>query len=151
MDYLIRYCKEEDMEAIVGLCIGHALHERAEYDPAGKQELLTQLLFASSPRIFCLVVEIGGRVVGYATYTFDYSTWDAGKFLYMDCLYLEPACRGLHIGEELVRELAAIAGREGCVNMQWQTPDHNEGAIRFYRRIGAEGRNKVRFSMEVRP
>ncbi len=42
-------------------------------------------------------------------------------------------------------EIASLAYRLGCVNVQWQTPVWNERAIRFYQRLGGEGKEKVRF------
>ena len=96
-----------------------------------------------------MVVEVDSIVVGYTSYTIDFSTWDAKQFLYMDCLYLEPDVRGYEIGEKLIDELKIIAQRENCVNMQWQTPVFNERAVKFYERIGAAGKEKVRFSLAL--
>lgn len=63
----------------------------------------------------------------------------------MDCLYLREETRGLGLGRQLVMEIASLAYRLGCVNVQWQTPVWNERAIRFYQRLGAKGKQKVRF------
>lgn len=41
-------------------------------------------------------------------------------------------------------EIASLAYRLGCVNVQWQTPVWNERAIRFYQRLGGKGKEKVR-------
>jgi GNAT superfamily N-acetyltransferase len=149
MDYLISTCREEDLSAVVLLCANHAAYERAAYDPTGKEERLKQLLFGDSPRLFCIVVVSNDKIVGYATYSFDYSTWDAARFLHLDCLYLEPGYRGFNIGERIMWQLAELAEKSDCINMQWQTPDFNEGAIKFYHRIGASGKMKLRFSLEL--
>jgi GNAT superfamily N-acetyltransferase len=84
-------------------------------------------------------------LVGYATATQEFSTWDAACFLHMDCLYLREEARGLGLARQLVMEIASLAYRLGCVNVQWQTPVWNERAIRFYQRLGGEGKEKVRF------
>jgi ribosomal protein S18 acetylase RimI-like enzyme len=149
MEYLIRDCKEEDLPALVELCVKHAEFEQAQYNPKGKEELLKNALFSNVKRLFCLVVEVDSKVVGYTSYIIDFSTWDAKQFLYMDCLFLEPDFKGYGIGEKLIDELKIIAQRGNCVNMQWQTPVFNERAIKFYERIGASGKEKVRFSLAL--
>jgi L-amino acid N-acyltransferase YncA len=149
MEYLIRDCKETDLTALVKLCRKHAAYEKASYNPQGKQELLKEALFSNSPDLFCLIVESNNEVVGYASYTYDFSTWDAAKFLYLDCLYLECDFRGYGIGEVIINKLKDIAAIKGCVNVQWQTPDFNERAIKFYNRIGAMGKDKVRFFLNT--
>jgi ribosomal protein S18 acetylase RimI-like enzyme len=145
MDYIIREITEQDLPNLVVLCQHHAAYEQAHYDPKGKKIALKRALFARKPRLFCHVVEVENKIVGYASYTFDFSTWDAQTFLYMDCLYLESDFRGFGIGEQMMLKITEIARQNKCVNVQWQTPDFNEKAIRFYKRIGGKSKGKVRF------
>jgi ribosomal protein S18 acetylase RimI-like enzyme len=149
MEYIIRDCEEGDSSALIELCQKHAEFERASYSPEGKEELLRNALFSKDKRLFCLVVEVDTLLVGYTTYTFDFSTWDAGQFLYMDCLYLEPDIRSFGIGEKLIDKLKEIAKLQNCVNVQWQTPQFNERAVKFYERHGAAGKEKVRFTLKL--
>ena len=149
MGHQIRPVQPEDLSVLVELCRKHAEYEQASFDPTNKEYLLAKELFAENPKLFCMVVESNQQLVGYASYTFDYSTWDAGMFLYLDCLYLETECRGLGIGEEIMQKLKEIAQQNNCVNIQWQTPDFNTRAIKFYERVGGIGNNKVRFTWEV--
>lgn len=149
MDYLISDCNLDDIPAVVDLCQKHADYEKASFDPIGKEQKLRDALFGKRPQLFCLVVEIDGAVVGYASYTFDFSTWDAVTFMYMDCLYLEEKARGFGIGEALIEKLKQIATAKNCINIQWQTPEFNERAIKFYHRIGGIGKDKVRFSLNL--
>jgi ribosomal protein S18 acetylase RimI-like enzyme len=145
MEYLIRNCEKKDLKTVVSLCVKHSEYEQAEYNPEGKEGLLTEILFSENPKLFCLVVQSGEKIVGYSTYTLDCSTWDAAFYMYMDCLYLEPEYRGFNIGEVMIKRLVAIAEENKCVNVQWHTPDFNERAIKFYRRIGAAEKKKMRF------
>ncbi|MFP4090114.1 MAG: GNAT family N-acetyltransferase [Cyclobacteriaceae bacterium] len=73
----------------------------------------------------------------------------AAPFLYLDCLYLEEDYRGWGIGEAMIKKLQVIAKEKACVNMQWQTPVFNQGAIRFYKKIGDEVKDKARFSRNI--
>lgn len=149
MEYLIRTIQPQDLTALVDLCNKHAEYEQAAYDPTNKEQLLSEAIFAENPKLFCWVVEINKQLQGYASYTFDYSTWDAGTFLYLDCLYLEPESRGLGIGEAIMQKLKQRAQQNNCINIQWQTPYFNTNAIRFYERLGGSGKHKVRFIWDL--
>ncbi|WP_170227614.1 GNAT family N-acetyltransferase [Flavobacterium noncentrifugens] len=70
--------------------------------------------------------------------------WDAQRFLYLDCLYLEPDFRGMKIGDRVFEHLKEVAKANHCGNIQWQTPVFSEKAIGFYRRIGAFEKEKLR-------
>lgn len=145
MEYLIRDFRENDIDTLIHLCNKHAAYEGVHYNGEGKRNLLLTALLSSRPKLHCWVVEAGDDVVGYVTYTFDFSTWHAQTFLHLDCLYLEEAYRGLGIGEKIIRRLHAVAKINRCVNLQWQTPTFNERAIRFYHRMGAYSLDKKRF------
>lgn len=149
MTHQIRLCQPRDLPELIHLCAKHAEYERADYSPDGKHDALKEALFHDPARLHCLVVDSGETIVGYASYTFDFSTWDASRFLYLDCLYLEPEWRGRHIGEELLVKLRKIAKQKNCVNIQWQTPAFNDGAIRFYLKQGALLKEKARFTLPL--
>ena len=149
MEYIIRKCEAKDLPALVELCGKHAAFEQADYTLIGKQELLRNAILADVPKLFCFVIESDSKLEGYFSYTFDYSTWDAQTFLYLDCLYLEPAFRGLRIGEIVFNNLKEIAKINNCINIQWQTPIFNNRAIKFYNRIGGIGKDKVRFFINI--
>jgi L-amino acid N-acyltransferase YncA len=147
MEYKIRGCEEKDLPRLVELCAAHAEYEKAAYNPEGKLEGLREAIFQSK-KLNCWVVEIKGEVEGFTTYTFDFSTWEAAPFLYMDCLFLNEACRSKGIGAEIMRKIRMIAKEAKCVNIQWQTPEFNVKAIKFYVGLGSVGKQKMRFFLE---
>lgn len=144
MNYLIRPAIHNDIEEIIKLCKEHAEYEKAEYNEEGKAEKLAEYLFSDNPKVFCLIAEIKEQIVGYATFMYEFSTWDADFYTHMDCLFLRPFARGLGIGEELVREIANQSKKKNSKLIQWQTPVFNERAIKFYYRIGATSKKKLR-------
>ena len=150
MEFIIRECKERDLTELVELCRKHSEFEQANYDSTGKETLLKKSIFLDRPKLFCSVIESSNKLQGYFSYTFDYSTWDAKTFLYLDCLYLELSFRGQKIGEIVFDKLKEIAKQNDCVNIQWQTPIFNEKAIKFYNRIGGTGKEKVRFFIDTK-
>jgi ribosomal protein S18 acetylase RimI-like enzyme len=149
MEYRIRKCEIADLPKLIVLCKKHAEFEKADYDPKGKEESLKKELFNDNPKLFCLVVEADKEIVGYVTYTFSYSTWSAGDYMYMDCLFLEEKARSFGIGEVIIHTLKEIGKEKNCVNIQWRTPQFNERAIKFYHRIGAKGKDKVCFFLDL--
>jgi len=148
MNYIIRPARKQDMERIIVLCQAHAEYERSDYDPDQKEEILSRFIFRQNLPLHCLVVEKAEALVGYATFMKQFSTWDAEYYVYLDCLYLEPQTRGRGIGTQIMEEVKAFARAEDCSGIQWQTPDFNEKAIRFYQKIGGVHKAKERFFLE---
>ena len=68
----------------------------------------------------------------------EFSTWDAAFYTHMDCLFVQEHARGFGIGEALVEEIKKQSQLIGSTHIQWQTPDWNERAIKFYYRIGGK-------------
>ncbi|KQV13941.1 MULTISPECIES: GNAT family N-acetyltransferase [unclassified Kitasatospora] len=147
----IRPARPADLPRIVELAAEHAAYERAAPPAPDLVLRLDALLFgAPIPRLHCLLAELpDGEVVGYAAAAPELSTWQGREYLHLDCLFLRPAARGSGLGVLLMDAVAALAGRLGMTEVQWQTPDWNEGAARFYDRIGAEARTKLRYRLAV--
>lgn len=148
-DYTIRPILEDELDELLLMMQEHADYERAAFSPDNKREKLRVALFNNPAKLTCWVVEQQGNLTGYVSYTFDYSTWDASIFMYMDCLYLREATRGRGIGTAIIKKLTAVALEKGCINIQWQTPSFNESAIRFYHKNNATSKDKVRFSLAM--
>lgn len=146
---VIRSALPDDLSELIRLCAAHAAYEQATYDPAGKAERLGALLFTTSPRLFCVVAEHAGDLIGYATWSQEVSTWDAWLYAHMDCLYLDPQARGSGMGRRLMARVAREALAAGCRLVQWQTPTFNTRAMRFYARLGATRKEKVRFFLDA--
>ncbi|MEO6177825.1 MAG: GNAT family N-acetyltransferase [Flavobacterium circumlabens] len=149
MEYSIRNCERTDLSQLVVLCQKHAEFEKAEFVPEGKATSLEKAIFAENPKLYCLVVATKETIIGYVSYTIDYSTWDAAEFIHMDCLFLEEQARSFGIGAILIGKLQQIGREKNCINIQWQTPQFNERAIKFYHRIGGKGKDKVRFTLNL--
>ncbi len=146
MEYIIRPAALSDMAELMELIAAHADYERAAFSSEGKKQRLIRAIFESPVRLFCEVVEENKKLIGYVSYTYDYSTWQAAEYMYMDCLYLREEARGKGIGGKIMQKLQEIARRRGCVNIQWQTPEFNTPAIGFYKKTGASDLSKVRFT-----
>ena len=145
-DYQIRPLRQNEMPELLKLITEHTAYEKAAFNAEGKAEKLMTAIFGTPVRLYCEVVEQQGKLIGFASYTYDFSTWDASEFMYMDCLFLRAETRGQGIGTKILEKLQDVARKKGCHNIQWQTPDFNEPAIRFYKKIGAAALLKERFT-----
>lgn len=86
------------------------------------------------PGVTYLIAEEGGRAVGYVSWLERPGLWSDEDYLALDDLYVVDDRRGLGVGELLMRATAReAAGRA----IRWEVAEHNEGAQRFYRRLGA--------------
>jgi L-amino acid N-acyltransferase YncA len=145
---IIRFAKKEDIHQIIDLCEAHAIYEKSSYSKKGKAAQLVKDLFSKNPKLYCLVVENNVNLIGYATYMKQYATWDANEYIYMDCLFMNENARGFGLGEELINKIKLEGKKLNCNLVQWQTPNFNKRAIKFYKRIGATSKDKERFFLE---
>jgi GNAT superfamily N-acetyltransferase len=138
----IRPATGADAEALLPLIRSHAAYERAEAS-------ITAAALRSAldhHRLSAWVATQAGALIGYATATAEFATWTGQPFLHLDCLFVRENCRGGGIGARLLEAVRAHAAARGIAEVQWQTPDWNESAIRFYLREGATHRPKARFT-----
>ncbi len=142
---IIRSAKQKDMDMVILLSQAHANHEKTDYSLEGKKEKLSSLLFGSKKTLWCYLAEVDNEIVGYATCNKEPSTWTGVYFMHMDCLYLTETFRGKGVGKLLIEEIEKLAKKEGCMEVQWQTPVFNKPAIRFYNKLGASSKKKLRF------
>lgn len=149
MKYQIIKPEKERIESIIDLCAAHAEFEKSEYQRENKAYRLSVDLWGQDPKLFCLVAESKGHYVGYITWMKQYSTWDAEAYFYMDCLYLDSKYRGFGIGKALIDHMKMAGRKENVRLVQWQTPDFNIRAIKFYKRIGAISKPKERFFLAI--
>ncbi|RDZ25951.1 GNAT family N-acetyltransferase [Lysobacter silvisoli] len=119
------------------------MRELAEYE--GQQAHLladAASLAADASRYQALLAEIDGVAVGFVSYTLGYSIWWRGDCLALDDLYVTDAARGQGVGERLMRAVAEVCVQRGLAHARWTVETGNGGARRFYRRIGAQVREK---------
>lgn len=148
-NYIIRTATSEDVDDIATLMVAHAQYEQSIIQSEGLSQKFEKHLAAAETELRCLVVEYQQQLVGYTTFIKQFSTWDADFYIYLDCLYLDQSVRGMGIGQELMEHIRAYAKAVDCTEIQWQTPDFNKSAIRFYKRLGATAKSKERFFWEV--
>ena len=85
-----------------------------------------------------LLAVVDGKVVGFALFFHNFSTFLGRAGIYLEDLYVEPEYRGQGIGTAFFNKLAQIAVDRGCGRLDWSCLDWNTPSIDFYRSLGAE-------------
>lgn len=135
--YLIAAAGAADVADILRLIRALADYERLGDQVVATEAALHMALFGAAPRVEALVARSAGRVVGFALYFHNYSTFRARSGIYLEDLFVEPEVRGNGIGRALLRTLAGIAVARGCARFEWAVLDWNAPAIAFYQSLGA--------------
>lgn len=133
----IRAATPADVGAMHALMYELAEFEKLTHLFTGTPEGLDDALFGARPAAEALVAEDAGRIVGYALFFHNYSTFLGKRGLYLEDLYVQPSQRGTGLGTAMLRTLAAIAVERQCARFEWTVLDWNEPAIRFYEKMGA--------------
>ena len=133
----IRAATAADVGAVHALMYELAEFEKLTHLFTGTADGLADALFGTRPAAEALVAEDAGRIVGYALFFHNYSTFLSRRGLYLEDLYVQPSQRGTGLGTAMLRALAAIAVERGCARFEWTVLDWNTPAIGFYEKLGA--------------
>jgi len=95
-----------------------------------------------------LVVEVdAGRLLGFATLYFTWSTLRADRIAILNDLYLDDRARGTGAATALFQGARALAWERGCTEMEWQTAADNHRAQAFYAKMGGKRGDWVSYSI----
>ncbi len=135
----VRDAAAADVPALHRLMQGLARYEGYDALFAVTPEYLHEQGFAREPRGFhALVAERApGEVVGMLVWYLVPFAFRARPTFYIKELFVSEEARGAGAGEALMRRAAAMAVERGCAIARWQVAHWNEGASRFYVRLGA--------------
>lgn len=134
---LIRAAQPADTADIFALIKALAEYEKLSHQVTGNLDLLRQHLFSDRPCVEAIVAEVAGKLVGFALFFTNYSTFLTKPGIYLEDLFVLPDYRGLGIGKALLSHLAKLAVERGYERLEWSVLDWNAPAIGFYERMGA--------------
>jgi GNAT superfamily N-acetyltransferase len=137
MSYALRPAEPRDLESIVALIGELAAFEHLTHLLQVTPESLRPHLFGERPVAECVVAESGSRLIAFALFFHNFSTFLGRPGLYLEDLYVQPTHRGAGIGRAMFEHLGALAVRRGCGRFEWSVLDWSEKAIRLYERRGA--------------
>jgi GNAT superfamily N-acetyltransferase len=135
---MIRPVKPEDVAEIHAMVRELADYEKSLDQAKATPQQLHDALFGERPAVFAHIAEDDeGRVLGFALWFLNYSTWTGVHGIYLEDLYVHPASRGAGHGKALLAQLARICVERGYQRLEWSVLDWNEPAIAVYRSQGA--------------
>lgn len=94
------------------------------------------------PDVVVLLAEQDAEAVGYTSATRQVHLWSGRDLVALDDLYVRTSARNRGVGEQLMCAIAAYAAPEDML-VRWELYETNDGARRFYERIGATVRPKL--------
>jgi GNAT superfamily N-acetyltransferase len=133
----IRKSRRTDSEQFIHLVRELAKFERLEPPSAAGSKRLADDVFKRR-RINLLVAAEGKKLVGYALYFFNYSSFLAKPSLYLEDLFVLKGYRKRGVGFALFRRCVDEAISNGCGRMEWAVLTWNKKALSFYERLGAK-------------
>jgi GNAT superfamily N-acetyltransferase len=103
---------------------------------------LKTALFGERATAQCVIFEHGSspvdRVpVGHAWFFERVPTFSGKRVLCLEDIFIRPEHQGRGIGGRAMHLLASEAKQRGCAGMLWEVKAGNDGAERFYQRLGA--------------
>lgn len=140
MNAVVRKAEERDVPAMLALVRELAAFEKEPDAVTVSEEAMRDAGFGPDPVWWGWVAEDAVGVLGIAVCYERYSTW-RGRVGYLEDIIVTERARGKGIGQLLVKACAAECVKRGYHHLTWQVLDWNEGAIRFYKRFGAEVSN----------
>jgi GNAT superfamily N-acetyltransferase len=136
-DFSIRAARPGDEQGIFALIQALAEYEHLTHAVTGSAAELAQHLFGPRPAAEALVAEMDQRLVGFALFFGNYSTFLTRPGLYLEDIFVLPEYRRRGLGKALLSEVARVASERQCGRLDWSVLDWNASAIAFYERVGA--------------
>lgn len=134
---ILRPATPADVSVLFNLIVALAEYEKLTHAVTGSIETLKKHLFGTTPYIEAIVAEYSGKVVGFALFFHNYSTFLAKPGIYLEDLFVLPEFRRLGIGKAILSYLAQLAVERKCGRFEWSVLDWNENAISLYKNMGA--------------
>jgi GNAT superfamily N-acetyltransferase len=135
-----------DIPATLTLIRAKARFDQAEHLLQLDQATLAAALFSERPSVSALLARSSDGLVGIATYYRIYSTFLGKTGYWLDDLFVIDAQRGKGIGRALLKALCERAIEEDCARIDWIVGKENHSGQEFYRALGAEIFESVRYA-----
>jgi len=137
MSLKIRRARPDETGLVLSLIRELAEYEKLSHEVDATEAMIGAALFADHPRLFCEIAEWSGEPAGFAVWFINFSTFSGRSGIYLEDLFVRPACRGKGIGKALLARLARECLTNGWSRLQWSVLDWNAPSIEFYKSLGA--------------
>jgi ribosomal protein S18 acetylase RimI-like enzyme len=135
----IRPVIKEDMSQLYELMVQYIVDFYGRPQPKEEElkKLMTHLI--ENPSIGMQVVaESQGKLIGFATLYFTFSTLQVKKAAILNDLFIKPEGRGQKIGEKLFEYCLSFIRENEFAYMTWETAKDNLVAQTLYNKMGGK-------------
>ena len=132
MTLTIRAMQDSDAARVVAMVQGLARDTGADVVP----KLTAESLIANGDLIDVTIAEDASGILGACLTLLTYSTWRDAKGLYVVDLFIDGKARNKGLGLKLLREAARRGRAKGARFIKLEVYHTNDGAARFYERLG---------------
>ena len=136
--FLVRQAKINDVPDIFNLIRALAEYEKLSHQVTGTAEDLQEHLFGDRPCIESIVAESDGKIIAFALFFPNYSTFLTKPGIYLEDLFVLPDYRRRGIAKAMLSHLGKLAIDRDAGRLEWSVLDWNQSAIDFYQNMGAE-------------
>ncbi len=136
MAYYIRKAEIGDCESVLELIRELARYEKLEDQVTATAADLVDVVFRKKTAGL-LVADDCGRLVGYALYFLNISTFKCREGIYVEDIYVKQERRGEGIGSGMFAELGRLAKKNNYGRIEWSCLDWNEPSKTYYKNLGA--------------
>jgi GNAT superfamily N-acetyltransferase len=139
VEFVVRAAISNDVSQIFSLIQALASYENLTDQMTGTEAALAQHLFGNESKLVeAIVVEAEEKILGFALFFQNYSTFLTQPGIYLEDLFVLPEYRGQGMGRALLTHLAKLASDRNCGRLEWSVLDWNQSAIGFYKHMGAK-------------
>ena len=136
MAYYIRKAEIGDCESVLEMIRELARYEKLEDQVTATAADLVDVVFRKKTAGL-LVADDCGRLVGYALYFLNISTFKCREGIYVEDIYVKQERRGEGIGSGMFAELGRLAKKNNYGRIEWSCLDWNEPSKTYYKNLGA--------------
>lgn len=134
---VVRPVGKEDLHMLHDLMIQYIVdfYKRPKPTETSLNDLILHLQHNPSSGIQ-FVAEKDGRLVGFATLYFTFSTLQVKRAAILNDLFVSPEARGLKLGEQLFQTCLSYIRDNDFAYMTWETSKDNVVAQSLYNKLG---------------
>ena len=127
----VRPIEAGEIEELLPLVAGYQTFYLAEPDPERNRAFFSRFVHPS-PEGLLLGAWVEGRLVGFATLYWFFSSTRAADSVLMNDLYVQEDVRGMGVGRALIAIALDQARQRGASHLEWLTAPDNVRAQRLY-------------------
>jgi GNAT superfamily N-acetyltransferase len=136
----VRPIRAEEMDQVLPLIAGYQTFYGAKPDTERNRLFFSRFLHPSEEGLL-LGAWVDGKLVGFATLYWFFSSTKAADSVLMNDLFVQEGIRGKGIGRALIQSALDEARRRGAAHLEWFTAPDNATAQRLYDSVPGAGRS----------